>query len=634
MDDVAEIAPADAPKTATVTGGFTGFLAVAAGTRVTARLYGASEAAEDALLFAYDDAQVHVMLMGRLYYREEARAQIGLSSRADAGNDAALAAHAYLQSGVEGLTRLEGEFCLLLHDKRARRLVAMRDPMGGYPIYWRRAHGELAIGTSVRLLNSPDARGALADAFFAEFLTHAYFENDYFTETPIGGIHRLPSGSLLIAERDGEPRVQTYWNWLDRIDDPGVGDVGVIAERYRELLDAATRERLRGRTAAHLSGGLDSTTTALLAARASGNVEALCLVYERFRDLALETPYLESALDRPGIRVNRIVADDILDYDNFSAMPAVDEPYSGLYRTGVHAAMIEVARARGCGTVLTGIGADEMLDGAPFHMGDMLRRGEVMGAWREGAGWARLYNTDPWRIFRFFALRPLMPPFLQPGLGPLLRSGYAREGQERARSIPSWVRRDFAARGKIQGRIHRNLAAASRSGPTLVASDALGRLRQSCGDWVRYNLGAPRGVHVAHPFRDPRVLAFGFGARLRVRPSPTQQKIILAQAVRDVLPEKILSRPDKGHYNAISYAGLARNAGSLQAMLHDADIGAYFDRAALQRALQENALGYRHAESKIGLDNSLIIAKWISLLPQWRAWSARPSRTIRHDDCF
>src|SRR5439155_26618440 len=83
-------------------------------------------------------AGVRAVLMGRLYYRAELRAALGPAAteprnRAEE-SDAALALAVYRQHGLAGLERLEGDFALVVFDEGTRRLVAMRDPMGGYPI--------------------------------------------------------------------------------------------------------------------------------------------------------------------------------------------------------------------------------------------------------------------------------------------------------------------------------------------------------------------------------------------------------------------------------------------------------------------------------------------------------------------
>src|SRR5207302_10574452 len=101
-----------------------------------------------------------------------------------------------------------------------------------------------------------------------------------------------------------------------------------------------------------------------------------------------------------------------------------------LYRVGTQIAMINAAANAGCNTILTGFGADEVLEAAPFYIADLTKRGRILAAWSESARWARHYNRSPWRFFWPFGLEPLMPVGLHGGLKALLRRGYSRWGEQ------------------------------------------------------------------------------------------------------------------------------------------------------------------------------------------------------------
>src|SRR5262249_44565060 len=92
---------------------------------------------------------VRVVLMGRLYYRADLCAGLDLTVVSDAAKDcdAALALAVYLQRGPEGLEHLEGDFALAIWDAGKQHLVCMRDPMGGYPIFYAVHQGAIAAST-------------------------------------------------------------------------------------------------------------------------------------------------------------------------------------------------------------------------------------------------------------------------------------------------------------------------------------------------------------------------------------------------------------------------------------------------------------------------------------------------------
>jgi asparagine synthase (glutamine-hydrolysing) len=614
-----------------------GFMVVARGDDVEFQLFGPERPGRPALVTCAADAAGRAVLMGRLYYRRELLARLSMVEQDQQPlDDAALALAAYRQEGREGIERLEGDFALALWDHKERRLLASRDVMGGYPIYWWRQGVTVAFATGLRPLVELLPGRALNMEFLGELQMLPNAEIDYFEGTAFESVQRLVPGWSIDADlARGTLGPREFWKWSERIVDPGSERMEEVAARYGDLLRRAVRERLHGCMAAHCSGGMDSTAVALLAreelVRAGRPLHALSLVYQNLSNLDGETPYLEGALNRPGLVPHRIPADDILDYDVFRDMPLHDEPISGLYRAGVEVALLRAAAEAGADTVFTGLGADEMLAVLPYYLADLVRRGRLWAAWSEAARWARAQNCSVWRILRPFGVAPLLPAWLQAGLGTLFRGGYADWKRQTFWTIAPWVLPDFARRGQLRRRALDHIRRNFRSARSVVQSEALARARYASGDWVRYTLAAPLGIVAAHPFRDPRVLTCGLGIRSRIRPVPGLQKPILAEAMKDVLPENIRNRRTKTHYNSVYYVGLARNQSYLEGMIRDSNVDelGLFDKDCLLGCLQQAALGIGSPDGAVGLDNTLSIVKWLSLLPQWLAQRPRPQRVIR-----
>ncbi len=135
----------------------------------------------------------------------------------------------------------------------------------------------------------------LNEEYFAEFVMLQTPRDEGENEQCVYiGIHRVLPGTMVIARAaDNNIERRAYWDWLKQMKDPGTNDLVEVAERYRELLRLAIQERIRGCTLAHLSGGMDSTSVALLARDVvcSGIGEAplhtASLVYDRLALLAL-----------------------------------------------------------------------------------------------------------------------------------------------------------------------------------------------------------------------------------------------------------------------------------------------------------------------------------------------------------
>ena len=187
--------------------------------------------------------------------------------------------HAWGAFGDEFLDHLIGDFAFALWDAPRERLVCARDHFGVRPLHYAQMGDSLLVASDIASLTAvPGLSRELDDLSVADFLLFGMC-----TE-PDRTIHRhircLPPGTRLDASRDGV-RVSRYWEpprrkqtWLARRSD--------YVLRFKEIFGEAVAERLPGGAAAtHLSGGMDSTTIAAVAAprmRAAGQDFMACHV--------------------------------------------------------------------------------------------------------------------------------------------------------------------------------------------------------------------------------------------------------------------------------------------------------------------------------------------------------------------
>ncbi len=536
---------------------------------------------------------LHAVLMGRLYYREELRARLQSAAlepgHASGDSDAALALAVYRERGIDGLECLEGDFALVVWDSGAQRLIAMRDPMGAYPVFHTVHRGTVAASVHMEPLLDRLASRRLNEEYLADYLVPPAFgiEEAADGRTAWLGVQRVPPGSILILHAaSGRIERRRYWNWLERRVDPGTDNVAQLGALCLERLRAAVRTRLRGRTASHVSGGMDSTAVALIARdclEGREPVHALSLVYERFPYLARERPYVESALAEPGLVAHRFNGDKILDFGDLDSVPAHDEPSPGLVRVWpTDRAVAAVTVREGVATVMTGVGSDDIFDMHPLHLADLLRSGRLWAAWREATHWARVRDGNVWRYLGDFGIDNVLPARV------LMAAARTTDW-----SIAPWIRPGFARRMDLRGRGLANLRSAHHACRPAALSAALWGLRGYHNTFSRLHIAAPQGMMLTHPFLDPRLFSLGLGIISRVRPRPDGQKPILKAALRDILPERILNRPSKGHFNESVFTGLSRNLRSLEALVEQAPAEAveFLDKTVLLDALQRAALG-------------------------------------------
>jgi asparagine synthase (glutamine-hydrolysing) len=575
-----------------------------------------------------------LVLMGRLYYRNDLA-----PGAAPGSSDAALALAHYERWGVAGLARLEGDFALVLSDARTQCLLAVRDPLGGYPLFWVRRHDGVRFSTSLHRLLDLSSKPSLDPEYLAEYLVLSGWS---LRELECGrcayqGVQRVLAGTVVsVPQADGPVTTERRWDWLAGLQAPGPARPKDLAVHFAQLLRAAVGQRLRGPTAAQLSGGMDSTSVALLARaalrdRAKGErLHALCLVYNRLAGLSRETSYLEAVLAQAeDLIAHCIPGDNLLDFDSFRSPPPQDEPWPALWRMPMHDALLDTAAQAGMDTVLTGQGADGLLELAPWQLGRLLRRGRVVAAWREAARWARSRACSIWKYLDPYGLVGLLPVRLRCGLGPALRGGHADLLHQGPWTIAPWIRPDFARRLDLRGRVLANLRRMyDGCRPAMLAAVVEGVCERRT-DWVRWLLAAPWGLHLAHPFLDPRVVRFCLAVQASLEPEPDwPRKPLLAEAMRGVLPEPTRSRTFKGHFNAVCLRGLARNLQLLEAIVRrpPEEAHEWLDADVLMRCLQAAAAGVVGTMPGVGrLNLTLSLLRWL----QSRAANPRPDLSVR-----
>jgi asparagine synthase (glutamine-hydrolysing) len=561
-----------------------------------------------------------VILMGRIYYQNELLIEPDEKNKS---SPAATVLRVYERFGAEGLRKLEGDFSCVVLDAPKSRMLALRDPMGGYPLFWIQRNGFLALSTSLKPLLELAPGRRINSEYLADFLMAPTPFNELPTDASVfEGLSRVRPGVILSAHlRTGDVSCQDTWNWMSQIVRPEECRIEDVGEEYRHILCRGIEQRLEGRCASHLSGGMDSTAVTLLACdsirRGIGEapLQALSLLYRRLPALAREASFLDALMGSPDYQSHQIDADELLDFDSFVEPPLHDEPYMGLWRLGMDRAIVRAAENCGAKTILTGIGADEVLDLIPLHLRDLLRRGNVREAWNEAVRWARFENCNAWSVLYPYGLANLFA-----GCSWLTHSGKQTEiRREHDWTIPPWIQPSFVRRHSLRARAVENARRMYASEPTSAMSFALHSVRSRAGDVVRWSVAGPKEMMIAHPFLDPRVLCLGLGVMSRFLPQPGRKKPLLAEAMRGILPEHIRNRQRKGHFNEVYYLGLSRNLAMLERLIDSAPVAEFemIDKEALLHYVRDASCAGAHVRQLHRMNVTLSLLKWLSMQKLW-----------------
>jgi asparagine synthase (glutamine-hydrolysing) len=195
---------------------------------------------------------------GELYDYVEVRRELAGRGHVFASDvDVEIVPHLYEELGDRCFERLRGMFAIALWDRRRRRLVLARDRFGIKPLYVAETEGGLAFSSEIRPLLALGADTTPDLQALADFLSFGYVPGE---ATAIAGVRSLAPGHVLVWE-DGRIEERPY---VELEPTPSADLEATIEEAVRIHLRADVP------LAVLLSGGLDSSLIASIAAEAGG----------------------------------------------------------------------------------------------------------------------------------------------------------------------------------------------------------------------------------------------------------------------------------------------------------------------------------------------------------------------------
>ena len=176
----------------------------------------------------------------------------------------------YRQDSEGFVSRLRGMFALAIWDSSIERLTLVRDRLGIKPLYFAVVDEVLFFASEPKAL-LPFMPSVQTDHLaMGDYLA---FQSLLRPETPFLGISQVMPGQKLTATR-GEVKVETYWRVqyelnFDRSEEQTLAELKALVEESVDLHLVSDVE-----VGAYLSGGIDSSLIASLAAeRASNSIQ-------------------------------------------------------------------------------------------------------------------------------------------------------------------------------------------------------------------------------------------------------------------------------------------------------------------------------------------------------------------------
>ena len=447
--------------------------------------------------------------------------------------DSDLLLKSYTRWGRACPQHLLGDFAFALWDVRRHVLFCARDHIGVRPFYYALTAGGFFFASDVKAVLA--ARGVSGDLDETAVATRLTFGARLLgARTCYRAVRRLLPGHALCVER-GVVRVHRWWRPEDVPPLPAAPD-DVLAEKCLAIVTQAVRDRVQdGRSVGvHLSGGLDSSGVAVIAAR------------ELRRQGRAATPafaWFPPPRAGPRAAAGELGAHDPVcrreDLQLFCRPPEARDIVAFLRRDGTletdsgpYEELVQrTAAEQGVEVLLSGWGGDEGISFSGLgYYPQLLRSGRVVRLWRELGERSR----HPLAAFVGEAVLPLVSP------GTARAAQALRRGEWPFRKNVTFIHPGFA-------RQVRPLPAEDR--PRSGVRDVqvhflqLGHLGDRTGRWAVS--GARRGIEYRYPLLDRRVLEFALGLPAEQYRRGRWNRWLMRRALAPVVPPEVRWNPSK-----------------------------------------------------------------------------------------
>ena len=516
----------------------------------------------------------HVLVFnGEIYNFVELRRELeGRGCRFQSESDSEVLLSAYREWGAQCLSRMNGMWAFAIWEPKRRRLFLARDRFGQKPLFYAWVGNRFVFASEMKAI-CPFLSNVEHSRHFDWMREHIH-EYESTDACLIEGINRFPAGSYGLLE-DGRLTVHKYWESLDHLADVPSDYCDQVAH-FRELFVDACRIRMRSDVpmGTALSGGVDSGAVVCTLKHIDNHLRGDRI--SRDWQHAFTASFPGKAMDESALARQVVdhlgIQSTVIPVDPVAAVERIDDyfyAFEELYITNP-IPMIETYRAmRQHGVVVSidGHGADELLSGyaesvftAYPDCRSMRDVSDVISTYRGLFGASAAFNTRGnlfyWSDYlRRFVLRPRwmrvkrrMRDFIVKCLGETETRrwvgrakgrGVATERQESER--PPSVARNGESRHPAFGGLdhfgrHLYIMFHETSMPTLLRN------------YDRYAMAS--GVEIRMPFLDHRLVTYSFSLPWSSKLRDGYTKMILRDAVRDLVPADVLNRRAKTGFGA------------------------------------------------------------------------------------
>ena len=465
-------------------------------------------------------------------------------------SDTEVVLQAYIHQGIDFLASLDGFFALAIYDNETNTMLLARDRYGIKPLLVYQDEDKLIFGSEMKSLIRFGIEKALDYTSLKHYLQLNYLPHPF---SMLKKVRKLPCGHyLLIKGREAQEEKAFYKMPHLGGSRDFVGSYEDSQQAFAKILEESVQRRMVSDVplGAFLSGGIDSSVIASLAARHTDKLHTFSIGYkdEAFFD---ETHYARLVANKIGTEhtVFSVSNQDMLDHID-EILNYIDEPFADSSAIAVY--LLSKLTRKHVTVALSGDGADELFSGYNKHaaeyrlrqnnwkvnlvksMGSLWRKlpksrsstfGNRVRQLHRFAEGAKLSVQDRYWNWATFAQEPEVDRlFTEKSLNRLNQEAYLQQKKELLVHLQN------------DGLMHFNELLLTDM-QLVLPGDMLTKVDL---------MSMANGLEVRVPFLSHEVVDFAFSLPSEFKIDARYRKKIVQDTFRDILPKELYQRPKKG----------------------------------------------------------------------------------------
>ena len=350
---------------------------------------------------------------GEIYNYKELRDELG-AHKFKTTSDTEVILKAYERWGQNCLEHLRGMFAFALWDEKKQELFCARDRFGIKPFYYATVGNQFYFASEIKTL-LPFLKSV--DTDLEGFKDYLAFQFCLDGKTLFKGVQELKPGHLLTAKKSSV-ETKRYWQVYYNLDWDHTAKY--FEDKVRELLNQSVDLHLRSDVpvGAYVSGGLDSSIIATLAASKQGSgLKGFTGKFEQGPEYD-ESPYARAVAKKSGFELEEIsmTADDFIKNIR-KVIYHLDYPVAGPGSFPQY--MVSQLASRSRKVVLGGQGGDEIFGGYARYLiayFEQCIKSAIEGNQNQGKNFIVTYESIIPNLASLKAYKPMIQEFWKEGL--------------------------------------------------------------------------------------------------------------------------------------------------------------------------------------------------------------------------